>query len=81
MQDTVPRIVWFTKERALVAEANTISLDLLENRIIDFIGLNHLKEEYTNNTLFGSLILKREEMPSVCCFVLLSQKSSKTTVT
>lgn len=33
-----------------------------------FIILNHLREAYTNNTLFGILILKHEEMPSVHCF-------------
>ena len=52
----MPRIGWSVKERTLMAEPNTTSLDLLKNGIIVSIGLNHSREEYTSNTPFGGLI-------------------------
>lgn len=53
MKAIVPRIVWSAKERTLTAEPSTISLGLLQNRTIVFIGSYHLKEGYTNNILLG----------------------------
>lgn len=66
MKAIIPRITWSSIERTSMAEPSTISLGLLQNRIIVFIGSTRLKQEY--EIIFFLEYFKHEEMPSVLAF-------------
>lgn len=56
MKSIVPRIICTAKDRTIMTEPNTTSLYLPKNSIIVFIGLNRLREDYTNDTILVSLV-------------------------